>query len=97
MRKKEWDDDFVQADTSMVDQQAIRMRRTCYIIAIGSLFFALWNKDIPVVFLSVSFLLIEAAKMLGTLQNKSVSALSKFLRAFGITLFVGSVLLLIFR
>jgi hypothetical protein len=97
MRKKEWDDDFVKTDTSMADRQSIRMRRTCYIIAIGSLFYALWKKDIPVVFLSVSFLLIEAAAMLVELQNKRVAALSKFLRAFGITLFVGSVLLLIFR
>jgi hypothetical protein len=97
MRKKEWDDDFVKTDTSIVDRQSIRMRRTCYIIAIGSLVYALWNKDIPVVFFSVSFLLIEAAVMLDALQNKRVSGVSRFLRAFGITLLVGSVLLLIFR
>ena len=97
MRKKEWDDDFVQADTSMAERQSTRMRRTCYIIALGSLLYALWNRDIPVVFLSGSFLLIEVAAMLGAMQNKRVSALKNFLRAFGISLFVGSVLLLIFR
>lgn len=97
MRKKEWDDDFVQADTSRANRQSIRMRRTCYIIAIGSLLYALWNKDIPVVFLSVSFLLIEAATMFAAMKNKRASAVSRFLRAFGMALFVGSVLLLIFR